>query len=180
MHNREAGQSQIWTCVLLAAAILFSFALACGMPFAALGAIATLTLPPRGAVFLTALGWLANQVIGFGFLGYPFDAMTLSWGVALGLSALAAVGAASFSLRLTRTSAPTVRLLLAFVAAWAGQQGTVLAASLVLGASASAFAPAVVWFIFWTNAMAFTVLLGTQMIGVRAGVARMPLDQSAG
>jgi len=82
--------------VLVATAILFSFALACGMPFAALGALAALTLPARDALVLAVLGWLANQAIGFGFLGYPLDAMTLAWGVALGFSALTAVVGALF------------------------------------------------------------------------------------
>ena len=49
--------------VLVAAAILFSFALACGMPFAALGALAALTLAPRDSALLASLGWLANQAI---------------------------------------------------------------------------------------------------------------------
>ena len=76
--------------VLVAAAILFSLALACGMPFAALGALAALTLPKRDAIVFAGLGWLANQVIGFGFLAYPLDAMTFAWGIALCMSAFGA------------------------------------------------------------------------------------------
>jgi hypothetical protein len=172
MRHDQPGESPIWMIILVGAAILFSFAMACGMPFAALGALAALTLAPRDAVLLACLGWLANQAIGFGFLGYPLDAMTLLWGVALGLSALAAVGAALFALRAAGRAAPALRLLLAFVAAWAGQQATVYAASFVLTSSASAFTPAVLWFIFWTNALAFVLLLSAQWIGARLGLAR--------
>ncbi len=180
MRDRDVGQSPLWMGVLVAASILFSFALACGMPFAALGALAALTLAPRNAMVLAGLGWLANQAIGFGFLGYPLDAMTLAWGVALGLSAFAAVGASLFALRRMASAGSAVRIPLAFLAAWAGQQGTVFAASLVLGASETAFAPPVLWFIFWTNGLAFALLFCAQALGARAGLARPPLGQPAG
>ncbi|MDJ0608375.1 MAG: hypothetical protein QNJ67_05320 [Kiloniellales bacterium] len=180
MRDRDVGQSPLWMGVLVAASILFSFALACGMPFAALGALGALTLVPRSAFLLAGLGWLANQMIGYGFLGYPLDAITLAWGVALGLSALAGVGAAILSLRLARKAGLALAIPVAFVASWAAQQGTVFAASLLLGATASAFAPAVLWFIFWTNAVAFAGLLAVQWMGGRIGLARPPLGQAAG
>lgn len=167
---------QTWMAVLVGAAIAFSFALACGMPFAALGALAVLVFPIRQALWLAGLGWLANQVIGFGLLGYPLDVLTLAWGLALGLSAVAAVGAAAFAIRFSGT----VRIGAAFLAAWVAQQGTVFAASLVLGGTATAFAPDVVWFIFWTNVLGFAALLAVQVLGARIGVARAPFAQAAG
>ena len=167
---------QTWMAVLVGAAIAFSFALACGMPFAALGALAVLVFPIRHARWLAGLGWLANQVIGFGLLGYPLDVLTLAWGLALGLSAVAAVGAAAFAIRFSGT----VRIGAALFAAWVAQQGTVFAASLVLGGTATAFAPDVVWFIFWTNALGFAALLAVQVLGARIGVARAPFAQAAG
>ncbi len=180
MRDRDVGRTALWMGVLVAASILFSFALACGMPFAALAALGALALVPRKAFLLAGLGWLANQMIGFGFLGYPLDAMTLAWGVALGLSALAGVGAAVLALRFTARAGFAVKVPTAFLAGWAGQQGTVFMASLLLGASASAFAPAVLWFIFWTNALAFVGLLAAQWLGARVGLARPPLGQPAG
>ena len=167
---------QTWMAVLVGAAIAFSFALACGMPFAALGALAVLVFPIRQALWLAGLGWLANQLIGFGLLGYPLDVLTLAWGLALGLSAVAAVGAAAVAIRFSGT----VRIGAAFFAAWVAQQGTVFAASLVLGGTATAFAPDVVWFIFWTNALGFAALLAVQVLGARIGVARAPFAQAAG
>ena len=178
MPDRASILSPLFMVVLVAAAILFSFALACGMPFAAVGALAALTLPARDALVLAILGWLANQVIGFGFLGYPLDAMTLAWGVALGFSALAAVGGALFVLPQTLRGTLPAQLGLAFVAAWAAQQGTVFLASLVLGGTAGAFAASVLWFIFWTTALAFLVLLCLQSAGAKVGVAR-PMQQRA-
>jgi len=66
-----------------------------------------------------------------------------------------------------------------FVAAWAAQQGAVFLASLALGGTASAFAASVVWFIFWTNALAFLVLRSLQIVGARIGVARSLSGQPA-
>lgn len=177
MSEKVPEQSQLWVGVLVAAAILFSFALACGMPFVALGTLAALTLPARDALALATLGWLANQAIGFGFLGYPLDAMTLAWGIALGLSALAAVGGALFA----KTRLPNANLLaqpaMAFVMAWAAQQGVVFIASLVLGGTTTALAAPVIWFIFWTNMLAFAALLAIQIAGYRLGLARPPIGR---
>lgn len=172
MNTGLSGSSHIWMGVVVSIAILLSFALACGMPFAAIGALAALTLSPRDAVVLAGLGWFANQVVGFGFLGYPLDAMTFAWGFALGISAVAAVGAAFLALSHTEAFGALVRLPIAFLAAWAGQQGTVFVASLFLGASETAFAPDVLWFIFWTNALAFAVLVFAQTVAARIGLAR--------
>jgi hypothetical protein len=180
MHDADMRQSPLWMGVLVAAAILFSFALACGMPFAAIGPLAALTMAPRDAALLACFGWLAKQLIGFGFLGYPLDPMTLAWGVALGVSALAAVGAARLAPRNVPAEIAGVPLSVAFLAAWLGQQVTVFAASLVLGGTAAAFAPDVIWFILWTNALAFIGLLGAQALGARAGVARPVRLQGAG
>ena len=73
MGDLNAWKAPVWSLVLVAAAMLYSFALACGMPFAALGALAALALPLRAAVATAILGWLANQLVGFGFLGYPMS-----------------------------------------------------------------------------------------------------------
>ncbi|MEL6464389.1 MAG: hypothetical protein AAFQ58_05410 [Pseudomonadota bacterium] len=171
MNTTSSAPPLIWMGILIATGVLFSFALACGMPFAAIGALAALMFSAREAFLLSGLGWLANQVIGFGFLDYPLDAMTFAWGAALGCSAIAAVAVARFALSRIDTSALPLRVLISFAAAWAGQQGTVFVASLVLGGTSSAFAPAVVWFILWTNTVAFAGLFVAQIVGAKAGLA---------
>jgi hypothetical protein len=150
------------------------------MPFAALGALAALTFAARDAASLALLGWMANQAIGFVFLGYPLDVMTLAWGLALGVSALLSVASARIVLQRVPATGALVRLAIAFLAAWVGQQGTIFAASLVLGGTATAFAPSVLWFILWTNAVTFAGLVALQAIGVRIGLARPPIGQLAG
>lgn len=171
MSDQTSAQSPFWMGALVSVAVLASFALACGMPFAAIGSLAALTLGWRDAVLLAGLAWFTNQIIGFGFLGYPLDPLALAWGLALGVSALAAVGGAMLMLRFAGTTG-LARLPVAFVGAWASQQATVFVASLILGAAETAFAPSVMWFILWTNAVAFLVLAVAQMIGALVGLAR--------
>ncbi|MCJ8311139.1 MAG: hypothetical protein HRU27_19415 [Rhizobiaceae bacterium] len=180
MQAEARLQKPIWMTVLIMAAVILSFALDCGMPFAGLGALAVLALTPRDAAALAGFGWLANQVIGFGFLGYPIDVLTLAWGGALGLSSLAAVGGSLMALRLSKSDNPLKQVSLSFLGAWAAQQLTVLAATVLLGGTETAFAPSVVWFIFWTNTLAFAALMSIQLLGARAGIAQQPLGQFVG
>lgn len=175
MRIRDASHSLFWMATLVGAAMLLSFVLACGMPFAAIAALAALTLAERDAYVLAGLGWLTNQAVGFGFLGYPFDAMTLAWGAALGISAVAAVGIALIANRALRKNNAATRFTLVFLAAWAAQQGTIYMASFILTASMEAFSFATVWFIFWTNAVAFAVLLAVQATGAWLGLSRQSL-----
>lgn len=176
MDEQTVKAQALWMAVLVASAILFSFALACGMPFAALGALAAMAFPLRSAIALAVVGWLANQVIGFSILNYPTDPTTLAWGLALCVSAVGAVFAAKALLHRCTQSHPAILLGGAFMAAWAAQQSVIFAESLSLGGTATAFDPSVVWFILWTNALAFIVLLLAQVLGVRAGFAHPPLS----
>ena len=45
-------------------------------------------------ILLLGTIWLTNQVVGFGFLGYPLEAQAFAWGLAMGLGTLAAYFAA--------------------------------------------------------------------------------------
>jgi hypothetical protein len=74
-----------WLAILIAASVSFSFGFACAVPFAALGAVAALTLPRQHAWLVLIATWFANQVIRFAALGYPWTANAIAWGVALGV-----------------------------------------------------------------------------------------------
>lgn len=167
-----------WIVVLSAASLVFSIALACAMPFAALGAVAALALPRRDAFAAAGIGWLANQAVGYGILGYPTDPITLAWGVALGLSALAAVAAALGVLKAKVSFA--IRAVLGLIAALVAQQAVVWAASWPLNSHPSAFALPVLLQIAWTNALAYAALAGLQWIGGRAGLTSGLRRQAAG
>jgi hypothetical protein len=139
-----------WSAFLIIGSAVGTLAFACATPFAAVAAIAALTLPARAAL-ITSLGvWLGNQAVGFLLLRYPLTADSLAWGPVLGASAILATAAAiRLSGGFERTDLR--RWLVAFAAALVTQQVVVLAASLVDGTASLQIAAAVsglnvVWF----------------------------------
>ena len=71
---------------------------------------------------MVTAAWIVNQAIGFGALGYPLNANTILWGLAIGLAALIATATSVLVLRaLPRTGSPAV-LSLALVAAYAAYE----------------------------------------------------------
>jgi len=119
--------------LLTIACALASFAFACATPFAAFAVIAAAMLPLPSALLMTAAAWLVNQGIGFGFLHYPVDVTTIMWGFIIGAAGLAATAASALTLRaMPRTSAP-VAFGAALIAAYAGYEVVLFAATPFLG-----------------------------------------------
>ncbi|WP_420408155.1 hypothetical protein [Hoeflea sp.] len=158
-----------WTAVLAAASFMFSLALACATPFAALAAIGALALPFADALLVAFLAWLVNQLTGYLLLGYPMTWDSFAWGAVLGLSALAAVGGARWIAMRTASFGIVAMSAAALLAAFAVQQGVVFAAAFVLPSQPSAFAPSVVATIFGYNLLAFAILGVLQLAGARLG-----------
>jgi hypothetical protein len=164
--------------LLLGAASFFSFALACAMPFAGLCAVAACTLPRRGALAVAAGAWVANQVIGFAFLHYPWTANCVAWGVALGLSALLCTLAARWARwRLVRLHS-VVACVVAFAAAFATFEAGLAGSSLLLGGTES-FTPSILVGILGINATAWVVFSVLTWGGSFLGLAQpsLPLAQ---
>lgn len=159
----------LWLALLVAASITFSLGFACAVPLAAFAAAAALTLPRRDALLLVAAVWLANQVVGFAILGYPWTGETLAWGGALGviaiLSTLAAQAAAP---RLAQTD--TVAAVVAFAAAFVVYEGALFAVSLALGATED-FALDIVAWILAMNAGVMLALMLLSRLGATVGAA---------
>ena len=89
----------LWLAVLVGASIAFTLGLACAVPLAAFAAAAALTLSQRDALALLLAVWLANQLVGFTVLDYPWTASTFAWGVALGAVAILATVAGQWTVR---------------------------------------------------------------------------------
>jgi hypothetical protein len=89
-----ANTTLLWSAVLGLTAAMGSYGLACVFPFAALAALASVTLSTRQAVVLLGAMWLVNQVIGFTLLSYPHDGQAVAWGAIIGIAAFAGLGAA--------------------------------------------------------------------------------------
>jgi hypothetical protein len=80
----------LWIALITVGSIGFSFALACATPFAALATLAALNMPRRDLLALVGVAWLANHIIGYGFLAYPQTWDSFAWGGAIGIAALLA------------------------------------------------------------------------------------------
>jgi len=158
-----------WTMVLAAASFVFSLALACATPFAALAAVGALALPLADAFLAAFLAWLVNQMAGYLLLGYPLTWDSFAWGGVLGLSAVTAVWAARGTVRFTSLFGAAAVAVGALPAAFTAQQAVVYAASFVLPSHPSAFAPSVIASIFGYNLIAFAILGALQLAGARLG-----------
>lgn len=149
----------LWLALSVAASLALSLGLACALPIAAFGAAAALTLPRRDALVLIASVWLANQMVGFMLLGYPWTATTLAWGLALGVvGLLSTLGAQGTAGRLTE-AAPAVRLAVTFLAAFAAYEAVLIAISVAVLGGAEIYTAAIQGRIFAINAAAFAGLL---------------------
>jgi hypothetical protein len=167
----DTAADRLWTPLLMGAAILGSFALACAAPFAALAVMAALTLRPRRGLALVAAAWVLNQAIGYGALDYPWTASSFIWGIGIGLAALAATAAAYAAADRMAASAAPARAALAFLAAFAVFEAVLLAFGLALGET-SGFGPAVVGEVALINALWLVALLVVQALLAAAGRRR--------
>ena len=101
------------------------------------GALAALMLPVPAALLVVAVAWIVNQAIGFGVLGYPIDAGTMLWGLAIGAAALIATAMSALVLRfLPRAGGPAV-LGLILIAAYAAYEVVLFAFTPALGGAGS-------------------------------------------
>lgn len=159
-----------WVLLLVAASVVFSFGLACAMPFAALCAVAACTLPRRDAFYAAGAAWMTNQLIGFGFLHYPWTVNCVAWGAAIGLSALLCTLVAYWVRRRVIRWRPLVGCIAAFVAAFVSLQAALAASAVVLGGLES-FTPRIVASIFGINTVAWVGLFALSWVGAFARLA---------
>jgi hypothetical protein len=115
---RQPVRDLMWPMSLAVAAVGGSWLFACVLPFAAFAAILAMTESRSKALGTVALIWVANQAVGYVTLGYPGDAHSVLWGLAIGAASLIATGAASFVVAHIGIAARWIRLTLAFAAAF--------------------------------------------------------------
>jgi hypothetical protein len=170
-----AWRRPVWVFLLVAASVAFSLGLACAMPFAALCAVAACTLPRRDSFWVAGAAWAANQVIGFGFLHYPWTANSVAWGAALGLSTVLCTLAALWVRRQSIDLHPLVGSLAAFAAAFAAFEAATAASSFVLGGTED-YTPTIVATVFGINVIAWVGLCALNWAGTFVGLAYSPLS----
>jgi hypothetical protein len=177
-NRNDLGKRAGWIALLTAATFLGSFIFACATPFAALGALSALKMRKRDAFALTGVNWLANQIVGFGFLHYPVDAYSLTWGAAIGGAALLATAAAIGAVSLTRALPWAVSAVATLVVAIGVYELALFAVTAISPAEADAFSAQTVLYVIQVGGLAFAALLVLQGIGQTIGLA-LPKPQLA-
>lgn len=155
--TRSGGARLAWFGAFVGACALSTFGFACAAPFAGLAAVAALTSSRGAALTLVAAAWLANQLVGYAFLHYPTDPVTLAWGGALLAVSLAGCEAA-------RLVAPRLGAIAALVASFIAYEGLLYAATVATGGVTTHYAPESVARLFLVNAVAFGVLLAASKL----------------
>jgi len=155
----------LWAATLIAAAVLSSFTFACAVPLAGFAAVAALTASRRQALLLTGAVWFTNQTLGFLFLHYPTDPMTLFWGGALGVIALLSCESAGL---IARRFDGLIGGVAAFLAAFVVYESLVLAVTAATGPGVDHFTAPVVSRIFFVNLAAFLGLFMLKALGAAA------------
>jgi hypothetical protein len=166
----------LWLALLVAASLAFTFGFACAVPFAAFGAVAALTLRQRDGLLLIVALWLVNQIIGFGFLHYPWDGSTLAWGAILGGIALLSTAAAQATVR---RQGVALSAMASFAAAFMVYEGGLYLISATGMGGTEDFAAAIVVHILEINAAGFAALLAAALLAAAAGSRLRTRDGAA-
>ena len=170
----DMPRHMLWLTVLVAASVAFTIGFTCAVPFAAFAAATALTLDTRDALLLTIALWLANQIVGFGLLGYPWEGTTLLWGAVLGIVALLSTAAARLaSARLAGASYGAI-LIGSFAAAFIVYEGGLYLVSAAWLGGTEDYAPSIIAYIAGLNTLAFVGLLILERLGRMLGLAAAP------
>lgn len=149
---------RLWIGLLLGGSLALSLGSACVTPFAALAALAALTLPRNEALLAVGGVWLVNQAVGFGWLNYPPSGECVAWGIALGIGIMLAVLAARQAAARFAGAGKVAAGAAGFLAAFAAHQLFLFAVAATLLGGTGAFAPAIVGQVLAVNAAAFVAL----------------------
>lgn len=182
MHSIKSWMGwrrQLWLVLLVASSMVFSLSFACAAPLVAFGVAAALTLPQRDALSLICGVWLADQVVGYTIIHYPWTANSLAWGAILGVAAVLATLAAQWTVQRLGRQPKAVVALAALLAAFTVYEGVLVAPALAGLGGMGGFTAAVIGRIFAINAGALVGLLGLNYLGIAVGLAAqypMPLS----
>jgi hypothetical protein len=170
-NRNDLGKRAGWIALLTAATFLGSFVFACATPFAALGALAALNMRKRDAFALTLVNWLANQIVGYGFLHYPQTWDSFAWGAAIGVGAMIATAAAIGTVSVLRALPWAVTAVATLVVAAGAYELSLYAATAFLPTEPDAFSAHTVLYVLEVSGVAFAGLLILQGLGQTIGLA---------
>jgi hypothetical protein len=164
----------LWLGLLVGASMIFSLGLACAVPLAAFAAAAALSLSRRDALLLVILVWLANQLVGFIFLDYPWTATTFAWGAVLGIVTILATLAGQWMAKRFAGTVRSVRFAATFLVAFAVYEAALFVISAALLGGTEIYTAAIQGRIFAINAAAFVGLLALNHLAASIGLAKAP------
>lgn len=145
-----------WPATLAGATVLGSLALACIFPFAAIAALAALTMDRRSGIALVGAVWAANQAVGFLLMNFPWDAQAVGHGIAILAATLAGYGVARLVAR--KVEGGVARSIAALAAAFIVYE-VLLRAYAQLGGGAENFSAEIVSGVAINDALWFAGLL---------------------
>jgi hypothetical protein len=160
----------LWLGLLVAASVVFSLGLACAAPLAAFAAAAALSLSRRDALLLILLVWLANQLVGFTVLHYPWTASTFAWGVVLGAVAVLATWTSQWIAGRLVDARRAFSVMVTFLIAFAVYEAALFAVSATLLGGTEIYTAAIQGRIFAINAAAFVGLLALNRLATSVGL----------
>lgn len=164
----------LWLGLLIVTSAALTALYTCITPFATFAAITATLLSNRQALSCMVIVWLANQVVGFSVLSYPWTAKTVAWGMAIGGAAVLGMLAAQWvvgHLESFRSPIPTVA---GFLSAFMVYQVMLSAVAASLLGGTDAFAPRVIGQVLLINAVTFAGLFGlSQVVAAAALLSRL-------
>jgi hypothetical protein len=171
---RATWRHLLWLAVLVGASVAVTLGLACAVPLAAFAAAAALTLSRHDALVLIVAVWLANQLVGFAVLGYPWTASTFAWGVVLGAVAILSTVAGRWAARHSTDAGRIISYTATFLVGFVVYEGALFAFSATLLGGTEIYTAAIQGRIFAVNAAAFAGLLVLHRLAVSVGFAVTP------
>jgi hypothetical protein len=176
VYAPTAWRRLLWLALLVLASVAFTLGFACAVPLAAFAAAAALTLSLADALALILLVWLANQLVGFGVLGYPWTLSTFAWGIALGVIAVAATLVSHWTAGRLGEATRVFKLAATFLAAFALYEALLLLVSAALLGGMEVFTGEIQGRILAINGAAFIGLLALNRVAISVGlVAERPV-----
>lgn len=172
----DAKGATLWIALVIALAMLGSFAYACAAPLAAIAALAAFTLGRMQGLILVAAMWLINQFVGYVFLSYPHTFSSYAWGVAIGAGAVIGYLAARTVARSDLSA--LIVLPVVFVTAFVFYQAGMFASASTFTSAENAFSTAIVREVFVINAVAFVGFVLLHRVAVALSLVK-PADHAA-
>jgi hypothetical protein len=180
MRSTEAAWFRpLWLGVLIAASAALTTVFTCITPFAAFAVITATGFSRRNALFVTTGVWLANQVVGFGVLHYPWDAKTFAWGAAIGAAALIGTIVAQWTVARLGSVHSSVQALGAFIPAFAAYQVALYAVAFLILGGTGAFSRQIIGQVLLVNGITLFGLYGLgQLVAIAGVLSRRRVDAS--